>query len=153
MAAAAHRRARARSRPVDRLRSGLLTDVLLCRPACGTSSCSSLPLAIVVVFSFGHAGQERRLRARASPSTTTPGRSASPDPFITSLGWRSPGRSCACSSRLPLAYFIATRAGQPARALFILLLVVPFWTSFLIRTYAWLIMLGPDGLAGMIGSR
>jgi spermidine/putrescine transport system permease protein len=28
------------------------------------------------------------------------------------------------------------------------LLVIPFWTSFLIRTYAWLILLGRDGLAG-----
>ena len=45
---------------------------------------------------------------------------------------------------LPLAYFIATRAGT-RKALFIILLVIPFWTSFLIRTYAWLLILGPDG--------
>ena len=32
-----------------------------------------------------------------------------------------------------------------------MLLVVPFWTSFLIRTYAWLTILGPDGLGGFIG--
>ena len=52
---------------------------------------------------------------------------------------------------LPLAYFIATRAGK-RKGLLILLLVVPFWTSFLIRTYSWLIILGPDnGLAGIIG--
>ena len=52
---------------------------------------------------------------------------------------------------LPLAYFIATRAGK-RKSLLILLLVVPFWTSFLIRTYSWLIILGPDnGLAGLIG--
>ena len=40
--------------------------------------------------------------------------------------------------RFPLAYFIATRAGT-ARACSIILLVIPFWTSFLIRTYSWLI--------------
>ena len=29
---------------------------------------------------------------------------------------------------------------------------IPFWTSFLIRTYAWLLILGPDGgSAGIIG--
>jgi spermidine/putrescine transport system permease protein len=33
----------------------------------------------------------------------------------------------------------------------IVLLIVPFWTSFLIRTYAWLTILGPEGLAGFIG--
>jgi spermidine/putrescine transport system permease protein len=30
--------------------------------------------------------------------------------------------------------------------------VIPFWTSFLIRTYAWLTILGPAGLAGFIGT-
>ena len=51
---------------------------------------------------------------------------------------------------LPLAYFIATRAGN-RKALFMVLLVIPFWTSFLIRTYAWLLILGPEGIAGFIG--
>jgi spermidine/putrescine transport system permease protein len=51
---------------------------------------------------------------------------------------------------LPLAYFIATRAGR-RKSLLIVLLVIPFWTSFLIRTYAWLTILGPEGLAGLIG--
>ena len=51
---------------------------------------------------------------------------------------------------LPLAYFIATRAGK-RKGLLILLLVIPFWTSFLIRTYAWLIVLGPGVLGGWIG--
>src|SRR5258708_11569590 len=51
---------------------------------------------------------------------------------------------------LPLAYFIATRARR-RKGLLILLLVIPFWTSFLIRTYAWLLILGPDlGLAGQL---
>ena len=51
---------------------------------------------------------------------------------------------------LPLAYFIATRAGR-RKSLLIILLVIPFWTSFLIRTYSWLIILGPNGAAGFIG--
>ncbi len=53
---------------------------------------------------------------------------------------------------LPMAYFIATRGGD-RKALFVVLLVIPFWTSFLIRTYAWLTILGPEGLAGFIGDR
>jgi spermidine/putrescine transport system permease protein len=28
--------------------------------------------------------------------------------------------------------------------------VIPFWTSFLIRTYAWLLILGQDGVAGFV---
>src|SRR4029078_10480202 len=34
---------------------------------------------------------------------------------------------------------------------FMVVLVIPFWTSFLIRTYAWLLILGPEGIAGFIG--
>jgi spermidine/putrescine transport system permease protein len=30
-------------------------------------------------------------------------------------------------------------------------LIIPFWTSFLVRAYSWLIILGPRGAAGAIG--
>jgi spermidine/putrescine transport system permease protein len=40
----------------------------------------------------------------------------------------------------PLAYFITTRPPQ-RRNLFVLALMIPFWTNFLIRTYAWLTLL------------
>jgi len=44
----------------------------------------------------------------------------------------------------PLAYFLATRSGR-FKNLFLVLLIVPFWTSFLTRTYAWLILLSNSG--------
>jgi len=40
----------------------------------------------------------------------------------------------------PLAYFIATRSAKVRNSL-ILALMIPFWTNFLIRTYAWLTLL------------
>jgi spermidine/putrescine transport system permease protein len=40
----------------------------------------------------------------------------------------------------PLAYYIATRPRQRRNAL-LLALMIPFWTNFLIRTYAWLTIL------------
>jgi spermidine/putrescine transport system permease protein len=69
---------------------------------------------------------------------------------VTSLTLSIIGTLLCLLVALPLAYFIATRARR-RKSLFILLLVVPFWTSFLIRTYAWLLILGPDGLAGFVG--
>jgi spermidine/putrescine transport system permease protein len=45
----------------------------------------------------------------------------------------------------PVAYFIG-RAKSSTRNLLLLLVMIPFWTSFLIRTYAWLIILGDRGL-------
>ncbi|MFL5776715.1 MAG: ABC transporter permease, partial [Chloroflexota bacterium] len=69
--------------------------------------------------------------------------------FLTSLLLSAVGTILCLLVGLPLAYFIATRA-RKRKALLIVLLVIPFWTSFLIRTYAWLLILGQDGLAGFL---
>ncbi|MCW2283444.1 putrescine transport system permease protein [Rhodoblastus acidophilus] len=45
----------------------------------------------------------------------------------------------------PLAYFIATRR-ENWRAPLLLLVMLPFWTSFLIRIYAWIGILKPNGV-------
>lgn len=44
----------------------------------------------------------------------------------------------------PLAWFLA-RSG-PKRGLYLQLVMLPFWTSFLIRTYAWVFLLRDTGL-------
>jgi spermidine/putrescine transport system permease protein len=45
----------------------------------------------------------------------------------------------------PLAYFLATRVSPRWRGLLLGLVIVPFWTSFLLRTFAWRIILAPAG--------
>ncbi len=40
----------------------------------------------------------------------------------------------------PIAYFIATRPAK-MRGTLLMMLMIPFWTNFLIRTYAWLTLL------------
>ena len=45
----------------------------------------------------------------------------------------------------PLAYFISRKTGK-RKTVFVLLVMLPFWTSFLIRTYAWMTILGNGGL-------
>ena len=49
----------------------------------------------------------------------------------------------------PLAYYIALKAG-PRRNLLLILLMLPFWTSYLIRTYAWMTILQTDGLVNYL---
>ncbi|MGE3973820.1 MAG: ABC transporter permease [Bdellovibrionales bacterium] len=44
----------------------------------------------------------------------------------------------------PFALFLVFRAGR-WKALFFVLLVIPFWTNFLIRTYAWFALLSDNG--------
>ena len=45
----------------------------------------------------------------------------------------------------PVAYYIG-RAPERRRNLLLMLVMVPFWTSFLIRTYAWVTILKSEGL-------
>lgn len=45
----------------------------------------------------------------------------------------------------PLAYGIA-RAPGSLRTTLLMLIILPFWTSFLIRVYAWIAILKPEGL-------
>jgi spermidine/putrescine transport system permease protein len=45
----------------------------------------------------------------------------------------------------PLAYFISVKSGR-RKTLLVLLIMLPFWTSFLIRTYAWITILNDNGL-------
>jgi spermidine/putrescine transport system permease protein len=44
----------------------------------------------------------------------------------------------------PLAYWIARYAPEGKRGVFLALIIIPFWTSFLIRTYSFLIVLSPE---------
>jgi spermidine/putrescine transport system permease protein len=134
-----------------RFRNALLTTLLLFPAGLWYVVLLVAPLAIVVIFSFGtrarNGGYEPGFvldnYARAIDKS---------DPFITSLVMASAGALACLLVGLPLAYYLATRAGK-RKSLLILLLVIPFWTSFLIRTYAWLIVLGPDsGLAGWVSA-
>ena len=45
----------------------------------------------------------------------------------------------------PFAYFIA-RAPRRRQSIWLLLVLVPFWTNFLVRTYAWMVLLRAEGL-------
>jgi spermidine/putrescine transport system permease protein len=45
----------------------------------------------------------------------------------------------------PLAWFLAERKGR-AKAVFLILVFLPFWTSYLIRTFVWLPILGRTGI-------
>src|SRR3990172_3940778 len=45
----------------------------------------------------------------------------------------------------PAAYFTATRPRR-GRTPLLILIILPFWTSFLIRTYAWIVLLNREVL-------
>jgi len=45
----------------------------------------------------------------------------------------------------PIAYYIA-RSPEPRRSILLLLVILPFWTSFLLRVYAWMGFLRREGV-------
>lgn len=58
----------------------------------------------------------------------------------------------------PVAYALATQVPVRWRPVLLFVLVLPYWTSFLLRTFAWRIILAPEGLlsttlrgAGILG--
>jgi spermidine/putrescine transport system permease protein len=134
-------------------RSALLTTVLIFPAGLWYALLLVAPLVIVTVFSFG----TRAKNGGWSPAFTLDnyvrliGEPQRMEPFFTSLWMALAGTAGCLLVGLPLAYFIATRASR-RKGLFILLLVIPFWTSFLIRTYSWLIVLGRENLGGFVGA-
>lgn len=49
----------------------------------------------------------------------------------------------------PVAYYIA-RLPPQRQALWLVLIMVPFWTNFLVRTYAWIFILRTEGLMNTV---
>ena len=45
----------------------------------------------------------------------------------------------------PVAYWISRHGGRH-KVLLLILVMLPFWTSYLIRTYAWMIILRDNGI-------
>ena len=118
--------------------SRLLTAVLLLPVTLWYLLLLVAPLAIIVVFSFGRRGP----RGGYAPGFSLDSYArafGSLEPFVNSLWMAAVGTMACLVVALPLAYFIATRGGR-RKSLLVLALVVPFWVSFLIRTYSWLII-------------
>jgi len=51
----------------------------------------------------------------------------------------------------PFAYWIATRRRQSTRTILLIGVLIPFWSNFLVRTYAWRMLLDSDGFITQIG--
>ncbi|RVU21711.1 ABC transporter permease subunit [Methylobacterium oryzihabitans] len=66
------------------------------------------------------------------------------DAALTSLAVAAGGTALLAVIGYPIAYAMA-RAARRWQPLLVALMVVPFWTSFLIRVYAWIAILKGDG--------
>jgi len=65
--------------------------------------------------------------------------------YLYSLKVAAVSTLCCLLIGYPMAYAIA-RAGTAARSVLLMLIVLPFWTSFLLRVYAWIGLLNYNGV-------
>ncbi|MDB5432856.1 MAG: potB [Caulobacter sp.] len=65
--------------------------------------------------------------------------------YLSSLRFAAIGTAISLLIGYPIAYAMA-RCGPQARRLLLMAVILPFWTSFLIRVYAWIGILKPEGL-------
>ncbi|WP_340538562.1 ABC transporter permease [Nocardioides sp. GXZ039] len=65
--------------------------------------------------------------------------------LVSSLGIAAAATVIALAIGYPVAYAIA-KLPERWRSLVLVLVVIPFWTNFLIRTYAWMVLLNTQGV-------
>jgi len=107
-----------------------------------------MPLAVVVVFSLG----ERAAAGGYAPALSLANYLNLParwTAFRNTLTLAPIGTLVCLFAAYPLAYFLAVKTSPRYRLLLLILVIVPFWTSFLIRTYAWMFILGGRGLPAL----
>jgi spermidine/putrescine transport system permease protein len=110
-----------------------------------------LPLSVVVIFSFG----ERAPSGGYVPAFTfeqyanLPARLTA---FKNTLTLAPLGTLAALIIAYPLAYQLAVRTSDRWKTILLVLVIVPFWTSILIRSYAWIFILGGRGLPALLES-
>ena len=113
-----------------------------------------LPVATVVYFSFGykpglfgtHATDVLsldRYREALSPTFFTT--------FTNTLRVGVLGTLICLVIGIPMAYWMAVKVSPGKRAFLLALVIVPFWTNFLVRTIGWQVILAPEGwLSGIL---
>ncbi|MBM3806234.1 MAG: ABC transporter permease subunit [Actinobacteria bacterium] len=109
-----------------------------------------VPIALVVVYSFGAKDSSKLVPVDFSnPSTSSYGEVFDETFFQV---FRSTVRIAITATLLclliglPVAYFAAFKVSEKWRAIVLAAVVVPSFTSFLIRTVAWRIPLAPNGM-------
>jgi len=109
------------------------------------------PLIVVFVFSFG----ERGVAGGYTPAFTLAQYANLParlKAFTNTLTLAPLGTLCCLLIAYPFAYFLAVKANSKIKPLLLTLVIIPFWTSFLIRTYAWIFILGGRGIPVLLGA-
>jgi spermidine/putrescine transport system permease protein len=130
-------------------RGALVTGLLLAPAAAVFAVLLVLPMVVVLVLSFGERADAGGYQAAFTLAqyANLPARWAA---FRNTLTLAPIGTLLCLLIAYPLAYFLALRASARWKIPLLVLIIVPFWTSFLIRTYAWIFLLGGRGIPALL---
>jgi len=104
-----------------------------------------------VIYSFSFANYTRLF---GYSTDCTNGQASCFNPLYLQILWRSITLAFNSTALVillayPLAYFIA-RAAPKRRNTFLFMVLIPLWTNFVIRVYAWMMLLRQEGAINMI---
>ncbi len=105
------------------------------------------PLATILAFSFW---SQDYLTIDKS-FTLTNYHEAVTQPLYSKLIWRSVRIAGAVTVAtvllaFPIAYFVSFGVSQARKSMWIFMITIPFWTSYLIRVFLWKVILGYNGV-------
>jgi len=110
-----------------------------------------VPLGLIFVVSLGARDELDRI-SLAQPSLANYGRAFDPvfyPTFLNTLRYASTTTLLSLAIGYPIAYWIS-RYGGRHKVLLLILVMLPFWTSYLIRTYSWIILLSDNGVVNAL---
>lgn len=104
-----------------------------------------LPLIVMLVYSFGVRAPEGGYQAAFTFDNylNLPARSKA---FTNTLLLAPLATALTVLFAYPMAYFLAVKVSPRWRNAMLVLVVAPFWTSQLLRYYAWMMILGSKGI-------
>ncbi len=123
-----------------------------------------IPLILTLIVSFGLRSSDggviyqfsldNYVRLFGYSTTCNNGAASCFDPLYVQIMWRSLVLAFNTTVLVivlayPLAYFIA-RAQPKRRNTFMFLVLIPLWTNFVIRVYAWMMLLRQEGAINMV---
>lgn len=108
-----------------------------------------LPFIAIVVFSLGDRAEEGgyQLAFTFAQYANLPARSQA---FWNTLVMAPLGALACLLIAYPVAYYLALKTSTRQRLILVALVVIPFWTSLLLRTYAWMYILGGRGIPALL---
>ena len=110
-----------------------------------------VPLALIFVVSLGDRDELGRITL-AAPSLDNYAKAFDPvflPTFLNSVRYATITTILCLLIVYPVAYWIS-RYGGRHKVFLLILVMLPFWTSYLIRTYSWMILLRDNGVVNTI---